>query len=68
MNLNTIRAKANARIADMQAGIYSPIEVEQFLRGMIAVLLCSDAQGAVLLAASLNREVTDMQAAQGKAA
>lgn len=68
MNLAEIGSKANARLAGMTVGIYSPVEVESYLRGMIAVLLCSDAQGAVLLAASLNREIADLKTAQGKAA
>ena len=68
MNLNEIRKKADDYLASMRAGIYSPLEAENFLQGMIAVLLCSDVHGALLLAAQLHYKIADMKKAQVKAA
>ena len=68
MNLNDALMKADDSMVGMASGVYSPLETENFLRGMIAVLLCSDEHGAAILAARLNRAVSNIKAAQGKAA
>ena len=68
MNLNAVRSKATKRLAELKAGTYSVPETEQYLRGMIAVLLCSDEHGATLLASSLSGELVELRAAQELAA
>lgn len=68
MNLNKIRHDISARLADLDAGVYSVPETEQFLWGIIAVLTCSENHEAIMLVANILDAMNDMLARQGRAA
>ena len=64
MNLTAIRDKVDSRLEDLKAGVYCPREVEQYLRGMSAVLIDAGTHETTMLASVIGRHIFDIRKAQ----